>query len=125
LSKRTGIKYEGELKEILEENGFYVVRAAGSHGIDLVAIDRNNTAYLIEVKSSDTRKRKLNGREVKQLSYLKSLAKQGYNVLIALRILRSVQWYIADINKIDTSSVLSANKMHSLAFFLTMRNITH
>ena len=53
----SGSKYERELKEILEDEGFIVIRSAGSMGEgDLVAIARRGAAtdvYIIECKSTN------------------------------------------------------------------------
>ena len=46
-----GSVYERELKKLLTANRFLVVRAAGSLGVDLVAIN-SNVAFPIEVKAS-------------------------------------------------------------------------
>ncbi len=47
-----GSSYERELKTLLESDGWYVVRSAGSLAVDLVAIDpENGHTLLIEVKS--------------------------------------------------------------------------
>jgi Holliday junction resolvase len=48
-----GSVYERELKKLLTANRFLVVRAAGSLGVDLVAIN-SNVAFPIEVKASRT-----------------------------------------------------------------------
>jgi len=48
---KRGALLERRVKKLLEKDGYYVVRAAGSKGIaDLVAI-KNSQAYLIQVKS--------------------------------------------------------------------------
>ena len=48
----TGANYERELKTLLESDGWYVVRSAGSLAVDLVALDpENGHTLLLEVKS--------------------------------------------------------------------------
>ena len=49
-----GADYERELKKRCEEQGYYVVRSAGSHGVaDLVALSRCSV-ILIQCKSGKT-----------------------------------------------------------------------
>ena len=48
---RKGIKFEWELKGMLEREGFAVVRSAGSHGVDLIA-GRRGEIYAFECKST-------------------------------------------------------------------------
>lgn len=45
----SGVKWERDCRTLLEENGFVVVRGAGSLGVDLVAIKASKT-LLIECK---------------------------------------------------------------------------
>lgn len=51
MSKNNASVYERELKEIFESENFLVVRAAGSHGVDLVIL-HGTSCYPIEIKSS-------------------------------------------------------------------------
>jgi Holliday junction resolvase len=71
-----GSGYERELKALLESDGWYVVRSAGSLAVDLVALDpENGHTLLIEVKSftgktyytSKNRKTKEQQREMVRL----------------------------------------------------------
>lgn len=69
----SGINYEREMKEILTEKGFFVVRIAGSLGGDLLAI-YNCYPFIVEVKSS--RKDKIymsNKRLLEQYEYYKEI----------------------------------------------------
>jgi Holliday junction resolvase len=49
-SKRKGTRLEHEIKQYLEHFGYYVIRAAGSFGIDLIAIRGDQRPLLINVK---------------------------------------------------------------------------
>lgn len=48
---RKGTKFEWELKRMLENEGFAVIRSAGSHGVDLIAGKRGDI-YAFECKST-------------------------------------------------------------------------
>ena len=92
MTKRTGAKYERELKHILEQQGFLVIRAAGSHDIDLVAL-KPSRHILIEVKSTKSMKKRLNGKSYDQYHKLHELSKQGYEIVYAIRHVGSGEWY--------------------------------
>jgi Holliday junction resolvase len=65
-----GAKYERKLGELLEREGYFVVRAAGSHSaVDLVAVGESNIK-LIQVKSS---RRKIVGIESVETSFGKDI----------------------------------------------------
>lgn len=49
MSYRKGRRFEWRVKELLESNGFFVVRAASSKPIDLVAV-RAGEVFLVECK---------------------------------------------------------------------------
>ena len=51
-SYRKGVRLEYELKELLEADGFFVVRSAGSHGpADLVAL-KDGEILLVQVQNN-------------------------------------------------------------------------
>lgn len=47
-----GRRAEWELRKILEDRGYYVIRSAASHLIDLMAVGKGGTVLAIEVKST-------------------------------------------------------------------------
>jgi len=56
MAYRRGRRFEWEVRRLLEERGFLVIRAARSRPIDLVAL-RGGEAYLIECKYSSRMRR--------------------------------------------------------------------
>lgn len=87
---RVSSAYERELKSLLEARGFYVVRAAGSHGLDLVATRpsraRGPETYIVEEKSTRKSAFYVGGAEAKaQWAQASSLATAGHEVLYAIR----------------------------------------
>jgi len=50
LSYRKGYSFERRVKRTLERKGYFVVRSAGSKFPDLIALDKNGKAYIIECK---------------------------------------------------------------------------
>jgi len=47
-----GRRAEWELRDILEKRGYYVIRSAASHLVDLIAIGTDGCVSAIEVKST-------------------------------------------------------------------------
>lgn len=86
-----GSIYERELKTLLESDGWYVVRSAGSLAVDLVAIDpENGHTLLLEVKSFKgnayyTSKRKQTKEQHKEMCRLQSKFNGNVSVFYALR----------------------------------------
>lgn len=71
MSKKSkGTYYERKARQILESQGFYVIRSAGSFGLfDLVAINPNNgKVKLIQVKSG---KAKIDKQSLEQMKKFK------------------------------------------------------
>lgn len=68
---KRGVRYEYKAKAMLEAEGFYVTRSAGSHGLyDLAAIDLN-MIRLIQIKSTRVyRDHKCYREDFKKLSEL-------------------------------------------------------
>jgi len=50
MSYRKGYSFERRVKLMLEKKGYLVIRSAGSKFPDLIALDGNGKAYLIECK---------------------------------------------------------------------------
>jgi Holliday junction resolvase len=78
-----GSKYEYELKELLEGDDWYVVRSAGSHDADLVALS-DNEHMIIEVKSCSDDKF-YTSKDKKQFDFLNDLALRFFNVYYFIR----------------------------------------
>ena len=87
----SGSGYERELKTLLESNGWYVVRSAGSLAVDLVALDpENGHTLLIEVKSFKgnayyTSRRKQTKEQQVEMCRLEKMFNGNCSVLYALR----------------------------------------
>jgi len=80
----SGIDYERELREKLKKQGYLVIRSAGSHLFDLVALKPNEKPKIIEVKS--TKNNKFYTSSCKdQIDMLNDLAYQGYDVYLYIR----------------------------------------
>lgn len=76
-----GANYERKLKEKLTNDHWLVVRSAGSHGADLVAV-QPMMHMIIEVKSTskDRFKTNINQQSKEQFDMLNSLAMRGFTV---------------------------------------------
>ena len=76
---KSGRAYEYKARKILEREGFYVIRSAGSRGIiDLVAI-KPNKIKLIQVKSTSR-------DEIKIPNELKEFAKKYSNQMVEVEL---------------------------------------
>ena len=103
---RLSSTYERELKALLEARGFYVVRAAGSHGLDLVATRPTRAhgaeTYIVEEKSTRKSTFYVGGAEARgQWAEATSLARAGHQVLYAVRFKsghRSDRWQFFPVN---------------------------
>ena len=82
----SGSTYERELRKILREEGWIVIRSAGSFLCDLVAL-KLNTHILIEVKSTKADNANLghDDKSKAQFDMLNAYAKQGFNVWYYIR----------------------------------------
>jgi len=82
----SGSTYERELKKKLQEEGWLVIRSAGSFVCDLVALNPRNH-MLIEVKSNKAGNVNLghDNKSKAQFDSLNELAKKGFNVSYAIR----------------------------------------
>ncbi|MFW6121313.1 MAG: hypothetical protein ACOC80_10515 [Petrotogales bacterium] len=77
-------KHEYELRDILVDNGFFVVRSAGSTDCDLIAI-KNNKQFIFEIKSKNKKTIYLN-RHLDQLKdYYKIMKQYKIPVIYAQR----------------------------------------
>lgn len=65
-AKRKGTVFENKVKHLLEEWGYLVTRAAGSFGIDLIAIKKERLPIFVNVK---LRNIYLGPKERKQMVY--------------------------------------------------------
>jgi Holliday junction resolvase len=87
----SGSSYERELKGLMESDGYYVIRSAGSLAIDLVATDtENGRTIFIEVKSfkGDTfriSKTKETREQFKEMCRLQQMFNGNCSVFYALR----------------------------------------
>ena len=103
----TGANYERELKTLLESNGWYVVRSAGSLAVDLVAIDpENGHTLLIEVKSFKpntfyTSKCKQTKDQWKEMCNLQSKFNGHVSVFYALRKKGQTDYHFVHPNKLS------------------------
>jgi Holliday junction resolvase len=78
-----GSVYEYELKQLFEDAGWFVVRSAGSHGADLVALGLDDH-MIVEVKSCKSDKY-YTCKDRAQFDFLNALAKRGFNVYYFIR----------------------------------------
>ena len=83
-----GFIYERELKRLLEDKGFFVVRSAGSFTVDLVAIKMNRNPIAFEIKSSCNETYYLNTRAKTQIKEMKGLKTFGIEPVFAVRFKR-------------------------------------
>ena len=67
LSYKKGASFERRVRKALENKGYFVIRAAASRPVDLVAI-RNGKTVLIECKSGSSRISKFRAKELLKLS---------------------------------------------------------
>jgi len=76
-----GSNYERRLKKELEKDNWLVLRSAGSHGIDLLAL-KPTKHILIEVKSTSKNRLKtnINQKSKEQFDMLNKLAQKGFTV---------------------------------------------
>ncbi|NPA62002.1 MAG: hypothetical protein GXN95_00415 [Methanococci archaeon] len=63
---RKGSSFERELKKLLEEEGFAVVRSAGSKGVDIIA-GKDGKILIFECKSSSKSKFYINREDIEKL----------------------------------------------------------
>ena len=67
MSYRKGYSFERRVKRTLERKGYFVVRSAGSKFPDLIALDKDGKAYVIECKIN---RRSFTRRELDDLKAL-------------------------------------------------------
>jgi len=81
-----GRRAEWELRDILEKRGYYVIRSAASHLIDLIAVGNGGTVTAVEVKStSGTVLSLTHSYEKEQYAGHLSLHERGIPVIYACR----------------------------------------
>jgi len=78
-----GADYERELRDKLRRDGWVIVRSAGSHGFDLVAL-KPTEHMIIEVKSTKNDKFYTTS-DKEQFDMLNAYAHQGFNVYYYVR----------------------------------------
>lgn len=82
-TKAKGTRLEHEIKKYLEHFGYYVIRAAGSFGIDLIAIRVDQRPLLINVK---WRAKYLSKKEAEEL--MKEGRRIGCHPLLAFKFIK-------------------------------------
>ena len=101
-SKVKGIAYERELFHMFWDNGFAVVRAAGSGSTPMPSPDliAGNPKKLlaIECKSLKSKSKHFNNEEISQLKQFSSLI--NATPIIAMRF-SNEDWYFLDANKLE------------------------
>jgi len=81
-----GRRAEWELRDILEKRGYYVIRSAASHRIDLLAVGTGGSVVAIEVKSTGSTALSLTHTyEKEQYAGHLELTRRGVSVLYAVR----------------------------------------
>jgi len=83
-------KYERELKKILEQHDFFVIRSAGSKSIDLIsAIPKNRKGNIVFIEEKSTHDRRFytsNNQETKDQYDMNSFLAEEYNLDIVYAI---------------------------------------
>jgi len=102
-SYRKGRMFEWELKEMLEREGFAVVRSAGSHEVDLIA-GRRGKIYTFECKS--TSKESLYIPRDNILKLLLFSERFGARPYIAVKIKRDILFIDPYLLKLEKRSYL-------------------
>lgn len=104
---QAGVRFERELKDLLEKAGYYVMRSAGSHGpADLIAIKDGKT-YIISCKRDFRDLKKL---EPDKVDYLLNLCKDNNYVPVS----GSNYWYANVIP-------IHAKKWHRVVTLIDLR----
>lgn len=88
----SGSRYEYQLKNILEDYGWFVTRSSGSNGVDLVALHPLYHGLIIEVKSVSGNAFYISTNR-KQNAILSSLAGKGFIIIYAIRF-KNREWGI-------------------------------
>jgi Holliday junction resolvase len=106
-NRRAGDYFERQTREALRAHGWFVVRAAGSHGLaDLVALRAGNTPLVVSCKVSGQIPR------AERLAFVEAARGAGARPLLACRVVRGyVDLYAVvvepDLRHVDTIKVPS------------------
>ncbi|ENN96109.1 resolvase, Holliday junction-type [Methanocaldococcus villosus KIN24-T80] len=120
MSYKKGSSFERKLKELLEKEGFAVIRSAGSKGIDLIA-GKNGKILIFECKSSNKNRFYINREDVEKLIKFSEIF--GGKPYLAVKMQRKIFFidpYLLSTNK--KSFVIDKNiENFSLTFYDIIR----
>ena len=104
-----GANAERELQKMLEEEGFSVIRSAGSHVIDLVA--GNNDKYLC-IEAKTTKKEKVYLKEKDKQKLLNFTQDFGGTPFFAVKLTRRGWWFLEPENLLETNKGYKITEKH-------------